>query len=269
MSIVAIVGKAGSGKDTIANHLTQEHGFAQIALADPLKRYAQKVFRFSEDQLWGPSHLRNEEDVRFGVDAHDILDSSDAWVATFARAKAFNATWVREVLPSSGLLIDMATHNLGTWLSDLRESKEPLSPRSVLQSLGTEWGRALRDTIWLDHCLLVAGKIQQGSFTYMKTKGPQYDPTVTGTPVVISDVRFANELEAIKNAKGYLIKVNRPNAGLEVSFAQHASEQEQEGFDDEMFNLIVNNNSTIENLLHTVDLAATVITRPSNRPLKF
>jgi hypothetical protein len=63
--IIGISGLAGSGKDTAADFLVQDHGFVRVALADKLKRVCRDVFDFTEEQLWGPSSRRNEEDKRY------------------------------------------------------------------------------------------------------------------------------------------------------------------------------------------------------------
>jgi hypothetical protein len=58
-------GSAGSGKDTAANFLVEDHDFKAIALADPLKRFCREVYGFSVEQLWGPSETRNIPDPRY------------------------------------------------------------------------------------------------------------------------------------------------------------------------------------------------------------
>lgn len=65
MNIIAISGKAGAGKDTVADYLVREKGYVKIGLADPMKRFCKEIFGFSDDQLWGPSELRNGSDERF------------------------------------------------------------------------------------------------------------------------------------------------------------------------------------------------------------
>jgi len=42
--LVGICGKAGSGKDTIADYLVSSYKFKKIALADPIKRLVKDVF---------------------------------------------------------------------------------------------------------------------------------------------------------------------------------------------------------------------------------
>lgn len=67
--IVGITGRAGSGKDTVADVLVKEQGFMRVSLADPLKRFCSEVFGWSlaaDGPLHGPSHLRNRPDARWG-----------------------------------------------------------------------------------------------------------------------------------------------------------------------------------------------------------
>lgn len=79
--VIAIHGRAGSGKDTFADMLQQFFLAAylpvfKMALADPLKRVCKEVFDFTDEQLWGPSHKRNEPDVRYlrkGPDGEEYL----------------------------------------------------------------------------------------------------------------------------------------------------------------------------------------------------
>lgn len=63
--ILGILGQAGSGKDTVADHLVKKYRFMKVALADPLKRICQEVYDFSDEQLWGPSEMRNGADLRY------------------------------------------------------------------------------------------------------------------------------------------------------------------------------------------------------------
>lgn len=79
--------------------------------------------------------------------------------------------------------------------------------RRTLQRLGTEAGRnVLGDRVWIDAAL---GKID----------------AVDG-PVVVTDVRFPNEAEAITSAGGILVRVVRP--GHETTDA-HPSETAMDG----------------------------------------
>jgi len=50
--IIAITGKAGAGKDTIADYLIKEHGYKKISLADPIKRLVKDVFALTDFQVY-------------------------------------------------------------------------------------------------------------------------------------------------------------------------------------------------------------------------
>jgi hypothetical protein len=63
--IIGVVGKAGSGKDTIADMLVKNNNMCKMAFADPLKRICKELFNFTDEQLWGPSEKRSEPDFRY------------------------------------------------------------------------------------------------------------------------------------------------------------------------------------------------------------
>jgi len=138
--IIGLSGKAGSGKDTVAQYwVDKEFGHNRIktmSFADPLKAGAMAMFGLSLAQVHNPNRK-------------EIVD--DFWGMT---------------------------------------------PRYILQKLGTEvmrdqfgqniWIKAVRRKIELTPC----------SFSI----------------VVITDVRFKNEAEAIKEWGGFLVRVERRSA---------------------------------------------------------
>lgn len=105
----------------------------------------------------------------------------------------------------------MLSHILpaGNWLGARKEDQLPdfprgITARSLLQSLGTEWGRAIDPDIWVKAAMR---DIYSGPWSQ---------------PVIFDDVRFANEAEAIRNAGGKIYRVSRK--GFEVSADSHVSE---------------------------------------------
>lgn len=67
------------------------------------------------------------------------------------------------------------------------------SPRQMMQTLGTEWGRELvSESLWVDAVMHKALRSDR--------------------PVVISDVRFENEAKAIREVGGAVIHLTRPGA---------------------------------------------------------
>ena len=226
--IVGICGLAGSGKDTAADRLVKKHGFVKVSLADPLKRYCKEVYDFSDEQLWGPSQFRNAPDLRYP------------------------RTELNQNVPPS-------------------ENMTYLTPRYALQKLGTEWGRDCYDNTWIDLGIRTAQKLLNGGkphYYYSAQKGlwecPCWNDTrpyqthphgiVPKVPgVVIPDIRFKNEVAAIKAAGGELIQIIRLGSGLEGEAAAHRSETEQLEIPIEAFDFRINNSGTMEMLLQAVD----------------
>lgn len=50
--LTGIMGKAGSGKDTIGDHLVSSYGFKKISLADPIKRLVKDVFVLDDHTVY-------------------------------------------------------------------------------------------------------------------------------------------------------------------------------------------------------------------------
>jgi hypothetical protein len=63
--LIAFTGPAGCGKSTAAEYLATKHGFEQYGFSFPLKELVGDLFDFSDEQLYGPSHCRNEPDARY------------------------------------------------------------------------------------------------------------------------------------------------------------------------------------------------------------
>lgn len=53
VTIVALAGEKGSGKDTSGEYLVEKYDFIRLALADPLKEACRHIFSFSDEQLYG------------------------------------------------------------------------------------------------------------------------------------------------------------------------------------------------------------------------
>lgn len=102
------------------------------------------------------------------------------------------------------------------------------TPRYLLQTLGTEWGRQMVDPdVWVLHTM---ARVKQ----------------MTHRHVVISDVRFDNEARAIYAAGGTTIEVQRNEAENNHT---HISER---GISRGMIDAVIINNSSPSTLRHTV-----------------
>ena len=237
--IIGLCGKAGSGKDTVGDFLVRNHHFAKIALADPLKKICKEVFDFSDAQLWGPSEKRNEPDPRY-----------------LRQAKGSKGFWGVHLTAE-----DLERHE---HLRPFKEEFEKegclpsptedvyLTPRYALQRLGTEWGRDCYPKIWIDLAVRTAKELLREPFhnLYYTPQCGVYEGVnvreVKG--VVITDVRFKNEIDGLRERGAFLVRVTRPSAGLSGEASQHASEKEMDDIEDSLFDAIIRNDGTLNQL---------------------
>lgn len=225
--IIILSGYANTGKDTAADMLADKLGFVKVALADPLKRIAQSVYGFTDEQLWGPSEERNKPDKRY--------PRKHTWI---------EGSWEKQCACC------------GVRFGTGRDAQCYLTPRYALQLLGTEWGRHCYENTWVDIALQVAEKLSR---TYARNEVIlgynariglfPVGPHVSGhqeKSVVIPDGRHKNEFEAVKAAGGKVVRIRRKDQPKPI-FA-HTSETAQEEIPDEYFDHILLNISDLHHL---------------------
>jgi len=129
-----------------------------------------------------------------------------------------------------------------------REEVDPRwdkSARQALQTLGTEWGRSFCEDLWVQILIRDAHRIQR----------------LEGRSIVVTDCRFKNELDALKGAGAFLVRVVRPWKTLLEGVDEHASETSLDDVPDSEFDHVITNDGTLEDLSRNVrqiafDLAA-------------
>lgn len=104
---------------------------------------------------------------------------------------------------------------------DLKETPSALlcgkTPRQAMQTLGAEWGRDLIHTnLWISAWRAAVDRLPEGM------------------PVVVDDLRFPNEAEAVRALGGILVRVFRPGAG---TLSAHVSEQHELPQDVSVYNV--------------------------------
>lgn len=110
------------------------------------------------------------------------------------------------------------------------EQLSGVTPRLAMQTLGTEWGRMMIHTdLWVN--------IWRARAINCKT------------PVVADDVRFGNELQAVKSLGGKVLRVTREGQGA----SDHPSELEMADLDVDY--TIPNNSKSLLDLHKAVDRA--------------
>jgi hypothetical protein len=104
----------------------------------------------------------------------------------------------------------------------------------MLQIIGTD---CMRDTfnkqVWIKACLLE-----------IKNKPGNY---------IITDCRFDNEADAIKEIGGYVIRINRKNNPIAAASGRDLNHPSETGLDNyNNFDYVINNDGTLEDLEHQV-----------------
>lgn len=125
--------------------------------------------------------------------------------------------------------------------------KHELTPRDILQMLGTQ---CARDIIHYD--------IWVNALFADYTTDPHHNSTTKwkGSRWIITDMRFPNELKAIKDRGGISIRINReykygdlshiPNTVNKIINKEHPSET---ALDNSKFDYTINNDGTIDDLI--------------------
>ena len=79
--IIALAGRAGSGKSTVGQWLVEHRGAVEVSFAAPLKRLAMEVFGFSERQVFGTQQDKETTvgDVRVAFGEEVKAELAHAW----------------------------------------------------------------------------------------------------------------------------------------------------------------------------------------------
>lgn len=178
-NVIALAGPKGSGKSTVADWLVKQRGYKSLSLADKLKSLAKQFFprTLTMEDLYGPSHARER-----------LYSPADKRVAAVELQAA--VTWLRLDPDGREALVQLfgehdPDRNAAPYLTRAFDPAEEAfkSPRTILQRLGTEWGRKVWDEVWLDAVRRTVAADLSARY-------------------VIPDCRFPNEAQYLKERLG-------------------------------------------------------------------
>jgi hypothetical protein len=201
--IIAFCGLAGSGKDTACDYLV-DRDYKKISFASPLKQMAKIAFGFTDEQLYGSSSKREEQDLRYPFSG---------------------------ICVACGKQCSMRKDDTKVWecFSCMREYPMFVSARLALQTLGTEWGRRLTSDLWAQAAV---NQILASDYNLW----------------CISDLRFKNEMKAVRDAGGVVVRLMRGKA-----MHNHASEQELLSIPVSEFDWVIHNHGDLADLYMALD----------------
>lgn len=130
-----------------------------------------------------------------------------------------------------------------------------LSPRTLMQRLGTEVGRNIHDQTWVRKAITTIERAQRGDTVVLPNLVSRQFEEVTfaegwADRWAIPDCRFPGEADAIKARGGVVIKVVRP--GMPTG-DMHASETEVDNVQEDY--LVVNDGTLVELELKVRDIS--------------
>ncbi len=236
--IIGLLGKSKSGKDTAAVVLARELGGTCVSFADPIKRFCMKALGLTIDQLWGDD---KEKPI-----IKKQLKAIEPKLQNLVKYEGRVGPWDPVPTPFVNALNDAcgqryvdaewkAEQRLLAWWSSVKGEKG-LTPRRVMQHFGTEYVRTnLGKDFWIKVAWDIAGKVISGEFRYLKQVGtiPVGDLRFSKAPpndaVIVPDVRFRNEIIALKTRGALVYRVKRfdmiaRSGKIDIN---HASEAEQ------------------------------------------
>lgn len=236
--LVLLFGNAGVGKDTAASLLQELYGTERLnvtASAKPLKELARQIFHFTQDQLYGPSENRNQVDGRFAPNSPEF----EYLVGSVRNADCRLVTQLVDWASSSRVAPRnppyLEAHLVANILRDSAFQHQGLSPRAVLQTIGTEFGRSIDRSIWIKESVGESvSAIESGKWMS-----------------VITDGRFLNEVHTVKRAGGVVIKLE----GDSSIVSGHQSEVEIGSVPVTLIDAVIYNNKEAgtETLKHKLD----------------
>lgn len=236
IDLVGFCGRARSGKDTCADLLSDILVAEKLSLARPLKEAIRLITGWHEyhtdsvykDHVYGPSRS-----AKFWREAKSRIGSK------------FYAEWVMhyDIHTIAGLSTAVIQDLTARWLDDLQAEFQTtgVSPRVVMQRFGTELGRKLNPQLWIE---------------VLKRKRAK--AKLEGTPLVlVPDVRFPNEADALHGWGGIVVLVERSDDESCIK-SSHSSETEISKIQPD---LIVTNDQDLQALSSKMRDLADVIRR--------
>lgn len=199
MRIIGFAGRISAGKSTASDAVWQNEvaglDWTPRAFAEPSKAMALLAFpELTRDQLYGSSQHREEPLKDYPITDTCPYCGTTALGHVVDTAGSSSAVCTVCVVPAPDDPMGRRTQ--------YRQLPQYLTPRIILQTLAGDWGRRLGRNIWVKATL----------------KNAAHDPAT-----VISDVRYKNEVAAIRDAGGFTVFLLR---GYDAKAPQaHPSEQ--------------------------------------------
>ena len=265
--LISVSGKINSGKDTIGQII-------KIILDNPHLNN-EGVLNFIDKEIYNNEkspYYSSWEIKKFADKLKDIVcillgcTRKQLEDREFKEKELGEEWWYYTRCFHGDIAQDLIPYSKDFYHKDLdKMSLIKLTPRKLLQLLGTECGRQIiHPNIWVN-ALMSEYKPSQLLISKIRRKGFGISPQKLEESLpkwIITDIRFPNELKAVKDRGGISIRVNRSfkhkvesvggrfSLGHDVTpLNEHESET---SLDSAIFDYVIQNNGTIEELVQKV-----------------
>lgn len=259
MSIIGISGYATSGKDTVGKIiqiLTNSPHFTNEAVVDflnkPVLQSKWTVRKFADKLkdivcLLIDCTREQLEDAYFKE--KELGEEWWYWVIiNFYNNKIISPLFITQEEAKQWEQAQQWYEDTGGY--DTCSKLIKLTPRLLLQLLGTECGRQIiHPNIWVN-ALMSEYKPSQLLVSKIRRVGLRISPQKLEESLpnwIITDTRFPNEAKAIKYRKGILIRINRIQNN---NIPPHESETAMDDYNH--FDYTIHNHGSLENLVYQV-----------------
>lgn len=203
--IVGISGKARSGKGEFAETGKITFGAKEFSFGSSVKMECMELM----NEIGSPYEIRN---------FYGTNEDKEEWIDLVDEELRI----IRKTHPDFLKILLVKGQMSGCMCGKCSPTHVKFTFRSLMQWWGTEYRRAQDDNYWVKKTL----DLCSGNEVY-----------------IISDLRFKNEAKGIRDAGGYLIRVERPGRPS-ISNANHPSEIDLDDWED--WDHVILNASTIE-----------------------
>jgi len=235
--IDGIGGRRKSGKDTIGAYLVEHHGYTRVAFGDRIKQITKAVFAYPDEQLIGSDAQKATPDPRGADPAF--------WTAIRAAAEEHRGLFESTARGYSGDSVAVFHAMTDRYLRPLGAS---LTPRKVLQYLGSQWRDACNQPLmWVEWTWAVIQELAAKPSTYNPLHGVLAAETKVQPRFVITDVRFVHEVAALSQRGARVGFVDAERRLGPMPADEHESEPRIERF-RMIVDYLIDNNGTLEEL---------------------
>lgn len=253
--IIGVSGKIGSGKDLIGKIIQyldyekwyKENDFEQVSLLSFQEYIKQSELHYSQTTKWQikkfADKLKDIVCLLIGCNREELEDSE------FKNTELGEEWWIYHCIDTEGEeVIKSYVNNNEKDLEDyIHVDLIKVTPRYLLQNIGTNLFRnLLNENIWVNSLFV--------DYNCKHVKGGNFEKPKW----VITDLRFPNELKAIKDRGGITIRVNRDryfrtgDLRNDLQLKEHESEIALDNYQE--FDYVVDNSGTIEDLITNVKI---------------